>query len=223
MDFGLEARVLDPVGPEVLVVAAEHAAAQGEDGVGTVHGPVHARALEASDHGAAAGLDDSGAHAQALCAELGIAHAAAVLVYAIGVLGGFLAAVGASPQGGEQAVDVALLEVAAAGVRPQFLMRLLAAEYAADSMRQELTPPQDPDRARASGCSMWRVGISATSQADNARGSHGRGGLASTVRDSAVSPGHPARTCLSSVSSPTAAGAVRSHSHGSRPRSIALP
>jgi len=120
----LDAGVLVAVSPEVLVVAAEYAAAQGENGVSAVHGSVHARALEASGHSAAACLDHSGAHAQTLCTELWIAHAAAVLVDVVGALGSFLAAVSVSPQ----AVDAALLEVVAAGIRPRLVLRLVAAE-----------------------------------------------------------------------------------------------
>ena len=52
--------------PEGFEAAAEDAAAQGEDGIGAVDGPVHAGALEARPDGMfAAGLDDAGGDAQA--------------------------------------------------------------------------------------------------------------------------------------------------------------
>ena len=60
--------------PEGFEAAAEDAAAQGEDGVGAVDGPVHAGALEARPDGMfAASLDDAGGDAQAPGPERGIA------------------------------------------------------------------------------------------------------------------------------------------------------
>lgn len=41
LDFSLDGRVFGPFRPEVLVVAAEHGAAQGENRVGASDGPVH--------------------------------------------------------------------------------------------------------------------------------------------------------------------------------------
>ena len=65
--------------PEGFEAAAEDAAAQGEDGVGAVDGPVHAGALEARPDGMfAASLDDAGGDAQAPGPERGIAHALTV-------------------------------------------------------------------------------------------------------------------------------------------------
>ena len=65
---------------------------------------------------------------QVLCAELRVAHASAVLGDVVGALGGFRAGVRVAAQGGEQAVDAALLEVVAAGFGARLVLRLVAAE-----------------------------------------------------------------------------------------------
>ena len=64
--------------PEVLEAAAEQAAAEGDDGVGAGDGPAHAGALEPCADLLASGLDDARRDAQALGAELRIAHAVSV-------------------------------------------------------------------------------------------------------------------------------------------------
>jgi len=53
--------VLGTAFPEILKTSAELAATQGDDGVGAVHSPVHARSLEPSaDHYFTASLYDAG-------------------------------------------------------------------------------------------------------------------------------------------------------------------
>lgn len=65
--------------PVVLVASADHARAQGEDAVDADDGPVHPGLLAAlPDDRLAAHLDDPGSAAQALPAELVVAHAHAV-------------------------------------------------------------------------------------------------------------------------------------------------
>lgn len=65
--------------PEVLIASTEFAAAQGDDGVCAIDGPVHASPFEASsDRYFAASLDNAGGCAQALGAKLWVAHARAI-------------------------------------------------------------------------------------------------------------------------------------------------
>src|SRR5674476_1110363 len=72
-----------PVGaalPEVLKASAEFGAAQGDDGVCAVDGPVHAGAFEAGpDHHLASSLEDAGGGAQTLGVKLWVAHASAIV------------------------------------------------------------------------------------------------------------------------------------------------
>ena len=54
--------------------------------MGAAHGPEHTRLLAAgTDPRLAPGFDDSGAHAQVLAAELGLAHASAVAAKVFGL------------------------------------------------------------------------------------------------------------------------------------------
>ena len=65
--------------PEGLPAAAEFAAAQGDDGVGSAYGPAHAGLLEAvTDDGLAPGLDDTRADEEAAVTKVGVAHAVGV-------------------------------------------------------------------------------------------------------------------------------------------------
>src|ERR1035437_6651641 len=72
-----------PVGaalPEVLKASAEFGAAQGDDGVCAVDGPVHAGAFEAGpDPHLASSLEDAGGGAQTLGVKLWVAHASAIV------------------------------------------------------------------------------------------------------------------------------------------------
>ena len=72
--------------PEVLEASAEDAAAQGDDGVGPGDGPAHAGALEPVADLFASGLDDVRRDAQALGAELRIAHPVAVPEHVVNAL-----------------------------------------------------------------------------------------------------------------------------------------
>ena len=64
--------------PEIFEARAEQAASQGDGGVGAVHGPAHAGALEPCADLLASGLDDAPRDAQSPGAELRIAHPVAV-------------------------------------------------------------------------------------------------------------------------------------------------
>lgn len=84
---GMEVEVTRPGGPPpaVLKPAIERTAAEGEDGIGSAHGPEHAGPFQAwADDRLAAGLNDAGAHKQALGAEPGIALALCVAVEIFG-------------------------------------------------------------------------------------------------------------------------------------------
>src|SRR5256885_1354962 len=66
--------------PEILKTSAKFAAAQGDDGVCALYGPMHARALEpGADHHFTAGLHHAGRGAEALFVELWIAHAVSIV------------------------------------------------------------------------------------------------------------------------------------------------
>ena len=66
--------------PEVLVTSAEFGTAQGDDGVGAVHSPVHASPLQpgANRHFATRFEDTSGS-TETLGAKLRVAHASAIV------------------------------------------------------------------------------------------------------------------------------------------------
>src|SRR5438093_13012682 len=65
--------------PEVLIASAEFRAAQGDDGIGPLDGPVHASPLEAcSDHHFASRFEDAGAGTQTRSVKLRVAHASAI-------------------------------------------------------------------------------------------------------------------------------------------------
>src|SRR5467141_683330 len=65
--------------PEVLIASAEFRAAQGDDGIGPLDGPVHASPLEAcSDHHFASRFEDAGGGTQTLSVKLRVAHASAI-------------------------------------------------------------------------------------------------------------------------------------------------
>ena len=88
--------------PEAFEAAAEDAAAQGEDGIGAVDGPVHAGALEARPDGMfAASLDDAGGDAQAPGPERGIAHALTVPDEIVDAFAGLVAGWGVVGEGGD--------------------------------------------------------------------------------------------------------------------------
>src|ERR1035437_5654647 len=80
-----------PVGaalPEVLKASAEFRAAQGDDGVCAIDGPMHARPFEPSpDHHFASSLEDAGGGTQTLGVELRVAHASAIVEHVHGALG----------------------------------------------------------------------------------------------------------------------------------------
>src|ERR1019366_4117465 len=102
--------------PEVLKASAEFAAAQGDDGVCTIDGPVHASPFEAgSDHHFASSLEDAGGGTQTEGVKLRVAHARAIgedVHGAFGRLGG-----GSSRRGSESvddSVQVAIIQLDAA-------------------------------------------------------------------------------------------------------------
>src|ERR1039457_6425187 len=80
-----------PVGaalPEVLKASAEFRAAQGDDGVCAIDGPMHARPFEPSpDHHFASSLEDAGGGTQTLGVELRVAHASAIVENVHGAFG----------------------------------------------------------------------------------------------------------------------------------------
>src|ERR1700758_122625 len=66
--------------PEVLKTPAEFRAAQGDDSVGAIDGPVHACAFEAgADHHFASSLEDAGGGTQTLGMKLRVAHASTIV------------------------------------------------------------------------------------------------------------------------------------------------
>ena len=68
-----------PAFPEILKATTKFGATKGDDGVGTVNGPVHPGAFEPrADSHLASGLDNTGGSTQALSVELRIAHAVSV-------------------------------------------------------------------------------------------------------------------------------------------------
>src|SRR6266571_4211987 len=84
-----------PVGaalPEVLIASAEFRAAQGDDGVCALDGPVHASPFEPGpDHHFASSLQHAGGGTQALGMKRRVAHASAIMEdvqRAFGRLGG---------------------------------------------------------------------------------------------------------------------------------------
>ena len=105
--------------PEGFEAAAEDAAAQGEDGVGAVDGPVHAGALEARPDGMfAASLDDAGGDAQAPGPERGIAHALTVADEIVDAFAGLVAGWGVVGEGGDDGADAAGIEFVTSLFRP---------------------------------------------------------------------------------------------------------
>ena len=105
--------------PEAFEAAAEDAAAQGEDGIGAVDGPVHAGALEARPDGMfAASLDDAGGDAQAPGPERGIAHALAVADEIVDAFAGLVAGWGVVGEGGDDGADAAGIEFVPSLFRP---------------------------------------------------------------------------------------------------------
>ena len=105
--------------PEVVEAVAEYGAAQGQDGVGAVDGPVHAAALEAAAADVpAAALDDAGGDAQPHGAERGIAHPPAVARDVVGALAGLLEGCGMAAQSAEDVTDSAAVEFVAALLAP---------------------------------------------------------------------------------------------------------
>ena len=66
--------------PEVLKASTELRAAQGDDGVCALDGPVHASPFEpGADHHFASRLEDAGGGAQTLSVKLWVAHASAIV------------------------------------------------------------------------------------------------------------------------------------------------
>src|SRR6266571_6923810 len=65
--------------PEFLIASAEFRAAQGDDGIGALDGPVNARPFEPGpDHHFASGLEDTGGRTQSLSVKFRVAHASAI-------------------------------------------------------------------------------------------------------------------------------------------------
>ena len=97
--------------PEVLEAAAEDAAAQGDDGVGASDGPAHAGALEPCADLLAAGLDDARRDAQALGAELRIAHAVSVPEHIVNAPSRLGRGVGLGAQRGDDGAEPAGIQL----------------------------------------------------------------------------------------------------------------
>src|SRR6516165_3905661 len=66
--------------PEIFETSAELAAAQGDDGVCAIHGPVHASPLQAgADRHLAVSLENAGGGTETLGAEFRVTHASAIV------------------------------------------------------------------------------------------------------------------------------------------------
>src|SRR5207247_10755991 len=77
--WGSGGRPAAAVLPAVRIASAEFGAAQGDDGIGPLDGPVHASPLEAcSDHHFASRFEDAGGGTQTLSVKLRVAHASAI-------------------------------------------------------------------------------------------------------------------------------------------------
>ena len=91
-----------PTLPEVLETAAQVAAAQRNDGVGTVDRPMHAGTLEPSaDGGLATGLNDTRTHSKSLGTEVRVLHPVAIAPDILGALPYLLTLGGSAPQAGD--------------------------------------------------------------------------------------------------------------------------
>lgn len=89
----VEARPRRSATPEVLAATAQDAAAQGENGVGSVLGPAQAGLFHASaDHILVASFHHAGTDLQVLCMEVRVAPAVAVVLQIVGAHGGQFAA-----------------------------------------------------------------------------------------------------------------------------------
>ena len=85
--------------PEILKSSAELAAAQGDDGVGALHSPVHARPLEPGpDYDLAASLHHAGRSAEALLVKLWISHAPSIFPDVVNTLSRLFVVVGVAAQ-----------------------------------------------------------------------------------------------------------------------------
>ncbi len=95
------------------------AAAQGEDGVGTVDAPVHPDSLASrTDRDLAASLDNARADAQADGPEVLVAHALAIGLHVIEALARLLAVPRVLAQGGEDRINAACVEFGVTEVCP---------------------------------------------------------------------------------------------------------
>ena len=95
------------------------AAAQGEDGVGTVDAPVHPGSLASrTDRDLAASLDNARADAQADGPEVLVAHALAIGLHVIEALARLLAVPRVLAQGGEDRINAACVEFGVTEVCP---------------------------------------------------------------------------------------------------------
>ena len=97
--------------PEILKPSTELAAAQGDNGIGSVQGPVHAGALEASADGhLAAGFDDAGGGAETLGVKLGVAHAVTVGLEVVESAAGVFTGGGMAAERRQQSVEAACVQ-----------------------------------------------------------------------------------------------------------------
>jgi len=105
--------------PEGFEAPTEPTTVQGNDGIGAVDGPVHARPFETGPNGyLAAGLDHSGRHTQFLFSELGIAHPVTVGFEVAETEPGSFDAWGMDGELFEQVVEVSLVQLVVAILGP---------------------------------------------------------------------------------------------------------
>jgi len=111
--------------PEVFETAAELAASESIEGVGSGKGPVHAGALESgSDRHLPACLDDAGRDGQALRPKLRAAHAALVAAAVVRALAGLLVGSGMKAQPFQEGVRLAIVQFAVSLLGPpEILLR----------------------------------------------------------------------------------------------------
>src|ERR1035437_8584861 len=107
--------------PEVLKASAEFRAAQGDDGVCAIDGPMHASPLEAgSDYHFASSREDAGGGTQTLGVKLRVAHTSAIVEdvhRAFGRLGG---GSGMGSKSVHDGVQFAIIQFRAARLCPSF-------------------------------------------------------------------------------------------------------
>ena len=139
--------------PVVFELAAEPAAAQGDDRVGAAHGPEYSGALSSrGDHLLAAGLDHPRADKQTLTTKLGISHPlrmAFAVVRLVGEpVGGLFVRRGERAQGFPPHLDLASIELVQPPRGPTFPLSLVVGAPLRRPFPKVLPrPPPSPAKA----------------------------------------------------------------------------